>query len=57
MGKRRTQEEIDLVYLERMRDTITRDLEDGRDIFAIMGSINRYSYWWQQKLNDMKKEI
>lgn len=53
---RKTQEEKDLEYFEKMRDSIIRDIENWRNISAIMWSINRRWDWWKNKLESIIDE-
>jgi len=51
---KKTQEEKDLEYLEKMKKCIIEDIERWRDISAILWSINRNSDWWKNKLQEME---
>ena len=48
--KRKTEEEKNLEYFDKMKDSIKEDIKRWRDISAIMWSINRYWEWWKSKL-------
>lgn len=54
---KKTEEERNLEYFEKMKNSITEDLKRWRHIIAIMGSINRWSEWWKNKLIEYNKEI
>ena len=47
---RKTQEEKDLEYFEKMKKSIIDDIKRWRDICAIMWCICRYSDWRKNKL-------
>ena len=53
---RKTQEEKDLEYFEKMKVSIIDDLKRWRHPSAIMWSINRTTDWWKNKLQWLHKE-
>ena len=53
---KKTKEEIDLEYFEKMKNFILDDIKIWRDISVIMWSINRYSEWWKSKLQAIYDE-
>ena len=57
MGKRKTQEEKDVEYFEKMKKSIYKDLEWGRDPHAICWSIGRTSEWWINKITNLRNEV
>lgn len=57
MAKRKTQQEKDDEYFEKMKDTIIRDLRDGRDPHSLAWSIGRYNKEWVERLTKLRNEI
>ena len=57
MAKRKTQEEKDDEYFERMKDTIMEDIKRWRSPHALAGSIGRYNQTWIDRLTKLRNEI
>lgn len=57
MAKRKTQEEKDDEYFEKMKDTIMRDLKNGRHPHALAGSIGRYNQTWIDRLTKIRNDV